>query len=183
MLIFFLIFIFAIVVFRMIYIKRVVKPLFVISLICLGLIIFNITCAIISKFETVGTVVIEKISNIPWDDDEYLRQMGFKEKDGLFVYDSFDGFGKGGHASFFCIYVEEINKEKAIKEYRLKNKNNILINFTKSNGYDNIFSEFLNRADRAGRFYSFYVKNRLIFVREHNEKGNGKLFEEYILKS
>ena len=161
------------------------------AIICIStsiLLLINIVGIIIDKSETVTNTVIDKISSIPWDNEEYLKKVGFfedNEEKTVLKYFSDVGpndknIGDMEH-SFFHIYVEKMDKEHAIKEYHLQEKSNLLLYYQKENGYRNILSNFLSRADTTSRMYGIYSNNRFIFVREHNNKTSDKLFEQFIM--
>ena len=165
----------------MLYKRRIVKLLVILNLISLGLIIFHGICVITSRTETISIELINKMKSISWNDKALLKQKGFVEKNELLVYDKFEQWGDNGHASFFCIYVEEMDENDAISDHELKLKDNVLVRFSKSNGYNNIFSEFICKANTSERFYKFYLDGCLISIREHNESGDEKIFEKFLL--
>jgi len=168
---------------RAIYLKKATRSTVIIGTICIALIAVRICGVIISKSETVSTEVIDKISSISWDDDEYLYQLGFVERNNKTIaYDELvDPVCTKWGYSHFNIYVEKVDKETAVKEYKLKIKDDVLMTYAKSGGYDNMFAEFVCYSEIADRYYRFYLNDRLISVYDCNSKNTDRLFEHYIM--
>jgi len=168
---------------RAIYLKKATRSTVIIGTICIVLIVVRICSVIIFKSETVSTEVIDKISSISWDDDEYLYQLGFVEySNRTIAYDELvDPVRTKWGYSHFNIYVEKIDKETAVKKYGMKIRDDVLMTYAKSGGYDNMFAEFVCYSEIASRYYRFYLNDRLISVYDCNSKNTDRLFEQYIM--
>lgn len=161
--------------------KKLIKWRFIVSLICFLGIIVHIGALIISDMETISEEVVNKVCEIPWEDTEYLKQLGFTDKGDRLVYDEFKGWSEEGQASYFRIYVEKMDKNEAIKKYKLKYKNDVPMRMSKFEEFNNVFFEFLNYSNMNHRSYYFYLNGFLISASEYNEAGREKFFEPYIM--
>ena len=181
MILFFVILILAVVVFRMIYSKKIIKWAVVISVVCVLLISVHIVCAIISNTEKIDVKVLDKIASIKWDDDDYLVKQGFKMVGEELRYIGYD-IREDFHPDYtFNIFVIEMDKGEAIKEYNLQNQNGLLCCYEKMNFYNNPFEEFFCTSDTGGRMYRFYLKDHLIDVHESNLINSDRLFEQFVM--
>lgn len=163
--------------------KKTIKVLVITDIICLALILTNRLLFLTAYLSTLNFPCAEAVNTIPWSDDGYLLNIGFRENNGMLVYDSFQGWSEDNHSSFFCIYVEQMDEEQAVKEYKLSVQDGIPVRYTQVYGYNNIISEFISRPDSVSRYYSFYIDGRFIYVREHNQSGSEKLFEADFLSN
>ena len=167
-------------VLRMVYFRKVVKMPFIISIICFALITVHFGGVMLNR-DTLNQEVIQKIANIPWDNDEYLYRHRFVKDGETMWLNKLIELDDNLDTTFFCVYVEKADIEQVKKQPGMKSKNNVFYSYKRSSGYQNIFMEFIGHADTASRFYTFYVNDRLVSVREHNEKNTEKLFEQYIM--
>lgn len=179
MIAFVLIIIVAICIIQMLRKRKMIVSLFIIALAGILLLAIHIGGKIINRNDPMGKDIIPQIKNIPWDDEEYLKKIGFFENDDEEIIQYFSENIEDEWPSFFHIYVEKMGKEQAIEEYDLKEKDGIYIAYSEANEYADFISFFLSRPSGDSRYYYIYQDERLISVREHSEPGD-KLFENFI---